>query len=542
MTYYGGAYGLGVFFEWDPATNTYTKKLDFNITNGSQPYGSLTLKDGKLYGMTSKGAYGWGVIFEWNPITDTYFKKLDFNITNGSQPYGSLTPKDGKLYGMTYGGGAYGWGIIFELDPTTNTYTKKQDFNGTNGRAPSGSLTLLNGKLYGMTELGGANNQGVVFEWDPVSNTFRKIKDLSAATGHSPYGDLTPLPAPVAAGTPGNCQAVASITIDATNNNTWVPFIDDDGNAVAEINANGNNLGQVEVSLFVHDGAPRENTSHTLFLDRNLTINVENPDLQPGTSVQARLYVLKSEYEALASGVNSQGQSPGIASISDVGVFKISGSQCNDQAPSSAATVDMTVDSWGEDYVFTISATSFSTFYFAAKEGALPVSLLSFTAEATPANLVKLAWSTAAELNAGHFGIERSTDARIFGEIAKVAAKGDSYEIRSYIHTDETPLRGRSYYRLRQVDMDGSYTYSKVVSVRTTGTDAPYPNPAKGGTIRIEARDAAALKLTDLSGRDIPFTYKRIDGEVIELQPHASLQPGVYLISNDGIGYKVVVE
>ena len=176
------------------------------------------------------------------------------------------------------------------------------------------------------------------------------------------------------------------------------------------------------------------------------------------------------------------------------------------------------------------------------KSSSLPVSLLSFTAEATSANLVKLAWSTAAELNAGHFGIERSTDARIFGEIAKVAAKGDSYEIRSYIHTDETPLRGRSYYRLRQVDRDGSYTYSKVVSVRTTGTDAPYPNPAKGGTIRIEVRDAAALKLTDISGRNIPFTHKRIDEEVVELQPFAHLQPGVYVISKDGVGYRVVVE
>ncbi len=176
------------------------------------------------------------------------------------------------------------------------------------------------------------------------------------------------------------------------------------------------------------------------------------------------------------------------------------------------------------------------------KSSSLPVTLLSLTAEATPANLVKLAWSTSSEQKAGYFGVERSADARIFGEIAKVAAKGDSYEIKSYIHTDETPLRGRSYYRLRQVDQDGSYTYSKVVSVRTTGTDAPYPNPAKGGTIRIEARDASRLKLTDLSGRNIPFTYKRIDEEVVELQPHASLQPGVYVISKDGVGYKVVVE
>lgn len=172
----------------------------------------------------------------------------------------------------------------------------------------------------------------------------------------------------------------------------------------------------------------------------------------------------------------------------------------------------------------------------------LPVTLLSFTAETSGENIVKLNWSTVQEQNAGYFGIERSKDAKAFAEIAKVSAKGDSYEINSYFHTDETPMSGRSYYRLRRVDLDGSYTYSRIVSVRTSGRDAPYPNPAPHGVFRIEARDVSRLKLTDLLGRDISFSSKRIDDEVIELQPHARLQPGVYVVSNDGVGYKVVVE
>ncbi len=58
------------------------------------------------------------------------------------------------------------------------------------------------------------------------------------------------LPALVAPGTPGSCLSVDPATIDAQNANEWVPFTDDEGKAVAEINANGNILGNVRVSFY----------------------------------------------------------------------------------------------------------------------------------------------------------------------------------------------------------------------------------------------------------------------------------------------------
>ncbi len=175
--------------------------------------------------------------------------------------------------------------------------------------------------------------------------------------------------------------------------------------------------------------------------------------------------------------------------------------------------------------------------------GSLPVTLLSFSASLTDSKSeVRLNWSTTSEDNAWYYALERSRDAKLFEEIARISAGGNTQETTHYIHTDETPLRGRSYYRLRQVDRDDSFTYSSIISVLTTAADAPYPNPARGGIFRIEAARGAALKLTDLSGRDIPFTIQRIDEELMEIRPAQKLQPGVYVVSIDRTGYRVVVD
>jgi uncharacterized repeat protein (TIGR03803 family) len=196
MTYRGGTNGYGVLFEYDPTTSTYTKKLDFNLDNGATPWGSLIqTSNGKLFGMTSEGGVNfWGVLFEYDPATSTYTKKLDFDSDNGGFPVGSLMQaSNGKLYGMTSEGGVNFLGVLFEYDPATSTYTKKLEFEGeTNGRNPCGSLMQAsNGKLYGMTSQGGANDLGVLFEYDPPTSTYTKKLDFDEATsGMLPYGSL----------------------------------------------------------------------------------------------------------------------------------------------------------------------------------------------------------------------------------------------------------------------------------------------------------------------------------------------------------------
>lgn len=184
----GGATGGGVIFEWDPSTNEYFKRVEFVGIEGAGPYGSLTLVDGKLYGMAGRGANNKGVIFEFNPTTKVYTKKFDFDGTNGASPDGTLTYHEGKLYGMTARGGLHNGGVIFELDPTTGIFVKKVDINPTTAGFPQGSLTYYQNKFYGMTNYGGLVSDGVIFEWDPSTNILLKRIDL---IGYTPYGSLT---------------------------------------------------------------------------------------------------------------------------------------------------------------------------------------------------------------------------------------------------------------------------------------------------------------------------------------------------------------
>lgn len=130
MTGYGGLFDMGVIFEYDMFSNTYSTKFLFSDTLGYYPFGSLVqASNGKLYGLTNKGGNtNRGVIFEYDLITNTYLKKFDFDVILGASPSGSLIQaSNGKLYGMTKGGGANMTGVIFEYDYINDIYTKKYD-------------------------------------------------------------------------------------------------------------------------------------------------------------------------------------------------------------------------------------------------------------------------------------------------------------------------------------------------------------------------------------------------------------------------------
>jgi uncharacterized repeat protein (TIGR03803 family) len=194
MTLTGGTNNLGVIFEYDKSNNTYTKKFDMAATSGSSPNGSLLLAaNGKMYGLTSNGGTSnLGTLFEYDYLNNAYTKKVDLNAANGSVPYGSLIQaSNGKLYGLTKQGGGSALGSLFEYDITGNTYSKKADLSAANGYSAFGSLVEAgNAKLYGVAMLGGTNGQGSLFEYDPANSTFTKKVDMVSANGGEPIGSL----------------------------------------------------------------------------------------------------------------------------------------------------------------------------------------------------------------------------------------------------------------------------------------------------------------------------------------------------------------
>ena len=108
---------------------------------------------------------------------------------------------------------------------------------------------------------------------------------------------------------------------------------------------------------------------------------------------------------------------------------------------------------------------------------ALPVEFTRFDAAAKGTG-VSLNWATASEKNSAHFEVQRSATGEAYETIGRVAAQGNSSSLREYDFTDARPLAGLAYYRLRQVDTDGTTAYSPVATARR-GAEvvAIYPNP-----------------------------------------------------------------
>jgi hypothetical protein len=171
-----------------------------------------------------------------------------------------------------------------------------------------------------------------------------------------------------------------------------------------------------------------------------------------------------------------------------------------------------------------------------------PVTLTGFTAT-TSGPTVRLDWATASEQNASHFEVERSLGLVDFETVGRVNAVGNSQTRQTYALTDETPLPGTSYYRLRQTDFDGKATTFKPVAV-TMGeaTGLLWANPSSGRSVRLRAPVSADIQLTTMQGRAIAFRKQAIDASTTELLPASVLPAGVYLVTVAGQSLKWVVE
>ncbi len=136
----------------------------------------------------------------------------------------------------------------------------------------------------------------------------------------------------------------------------------------------------------------------------------------------------------------------------------------------------------------------------------LPLALLSFTGSIQN-NAVQLHWQTANETNTSYFDVERSSDGNSFTAIATLPSTDNNAITNSYAATDNDPLEGANYYRLKMVDMDGAYTYSKVLQVNYAGAIPGIvltPDPVNDVlTLHItnENNSQVRIALLDMNGR-----------------------------------------
>jgi hypothetical protein len=192
---------------------------------------------------------------------------------------------------------------------------------------------------------------------------------------------------------------------------------------------------------------------------------------------------------------------------------------------------------------FAASATQLGTFTVSSSSAPLPVALVAFTAERLGEDGL-LKWATASELRNDHFEVESSIDGSTFRPLGQVAGAGTSSQAHSYRFVDKDLARYAAplvYYRLRQVDTDGTSTFSPVrtVAVPLAGglLVQAYPNPSAPGaavalSIRTGQTGPALLRLTDMLGREVGHQQADLPAgaTTLPLPGTGQLATGVYLL------------
>ncbi|MDJ1485663.1 T9SS type A sorting domain-containing protein [Cytophagaceae bacterium YF14B1] len=166
----------------------------------------------------------------------------------------------------------------------------------------------------------------------------------------------------------------------------------------------------------------------------------------------------------------------------------------------------------------------------------LPVSYLSFNGYATEHKQVELKWITSSEENSHMFNVERSSDGKSYTQIGSVVAAGNSSVPLTYSFLDGSPQTGVNYYRLNQIDRDGSSSYSKVVTVKIGQGNGGYsfmlyPNPSDGQSLYLQTdySGKALLNLYTIQGVCVKSIQLEV-GSGETLLPVSGLSSGAYLM------------
>jgi len=212
------------------------------------------------------------------------------------------------------------------------------------------------------------------------------------------------------------------------------------------------NAASIQLSL-MKEASPNLAGDETIFLNRYWIVEPQG--------ITSPLYSV--EYKFAAADVN------GPAGLLFPAKYNAGGWQSCIESASNAMIGNGSVNT-GTNTLTWSGITSFSEFTAIGNGTALPVELLLFNAEAKEKH-VDLIWTTASEINNSHFIIERSKNTIQTEEVARVNGSGNSTTIKNYSSKDENPMEGISYYRLKQVDYNGDFSYSDWVAVNYAGDE-----------------------------------------------------------------------
>lgn len=170
----------------------------------------------------------------------------------------------------------------------------------------------------------------------------------------------------------------------------------------------------------------------------------------------------------------------------------------------------------------------------------LPIELLSFELLRED-DVVVAEWKTASEKDNDFFTLERSADGSFWEAVDTVTGHGNSVVVQSYESIDPSPLNGKSYYRIKQTDLNGNFSYSSIrsVSVELQGkTLSFFPNPGTGKTFYMKSSEpldpTSTVQIVDsFSKRSYSIKPKksRRGPNTYLLEVSEKLPPGLYFIT-----------
>jgi hypothetical protein len=204
----------------------------------------------------------------------------------------------------------------------------------------------------------------------------------------------------------------------------------------------------------------------------------------------------------------------------------------------------------GGNYQVSFIVDEFSTFYINPVRfpyEVLPVELISFTGWNQGA-VNRLQWVTAAELNTSKFVIEKSVDQGVWSVIGEKTAAGNSSQRLTYDFTDNSPIVGNNYYRLKVVDLDNTFSYSNTINIPVgeavvNNFTRVYPNPTSGLlNVEIQSTDIYDTKIVayDVIGKKVLDQSSSLNKGLNTLQlDFSKLANGSYILQFSDITGKV---
>ncbi len=174
----------------------------------------------------------------------------------------------------------------------------------------------------------------------------------------------------------------------------------------------------------------------------------------------------------------------------------------------------------------------------------LPIELISFDAFAEKENVV-LNWVTTREVNNDYYTIERSENSFSWEEIGNTPADLSESEVKEYFYLDQNPYTGINYYRLKQTDLDGKFTYSKIRFVKfnkeISSQLSIFPNP-NSGEFRIinEGSNIEFLKMYDMLGNEI-LIQSELSGNNALIKAD-NVKKGIYLLRINQKSARIIIQ